>query len=232
MSQEPFDVRAGEPGQAADLWVGSGQVLGEHDQAVGAQVHGGGPERGGDGGQVAQRGRADAGLADRLNTLGDGRLAWPGHAWWLLADPQLIAGLVEAEHAGRVMHPGVVTGAGRLRQSPGEAGEVAVVELAEGLAGGQADQGKPAPGHIPGPVRAPPEPLSYFGDPLNVAGVAGTPLPVKAAGVLGEQQIQIRNKMPFGETPGHELPRPGAIQVGQPRWRRPSHPRRQMRMNL
>ena len=102
VSQEPFDVRAGELSQAADLRVGSGQVLGEHDQAVGAQVHGGGPERGGDGGQVAQRGRAEAGLADRLDTLGDSRLAWPGHAWRLLADPQLIAGLVEAERAGGV----------------------------------------------------------------------------------------------------------------------------------
>ena len=41
VGQESLDVRAGELGQAADLRVGGGQVLGEHDQAVGAQADGG-----------------------------------------------------------------------------------------------------------------------------------------------------------------------------------------------
>jgi hypothetical protein len=80
VGQESLDVLAGELGQAADLRVGGGQVLGEHDQAVGAQADGVGPQRGSHGGQVAQRGRADAGLADRLHPLGDGRLAGPGRA--------------------------------------------------------------------------------------------------------------------------------------------------------
>ena len=56
----------------------------------------------------------------------------------MLADPQLIAGLVQAERAGGVVHPGVVTRAGRLRQGLRERGEVAVAELAERLARGQA----------------------------------------------------------------------------------------------
>ena len=84
------------------------------------------PQRGRHGGQVAQRGLADAGLADRLHPLGDGRLAGPGLPRRMLADPQLVAGLVQAEHAGGVVHPGVVARAGRLGQGRGEGGEVVV----------------------------------------------------------------------------------------------------------
>jgi len=108
-----------------------------------------------------------------LHPLGDGGLAGPGLPRRVLADPQLITGLVQAECAGGVVHPGVVARAGCLRQDLGERGEVTVAELAAGLALGQADQGKPAAGDIPGPVRAPSEPLRYFGDLLQVAGMPG-----------------------------------------------------------
>ena len=129
------------------------------------------------------------------------------------------------------MHPGVVARAGRLRQGLGERGEVAVAELAEGLARGQADQGQPAAGDVPGPVRAPSEPLRYFGDLLHVAGMPGGPLQVKVTGSLGEQQIQVGREVAFHETPAQERPCAGALQVGQPRRGRPPHPRRQLRMH-
>ncbi len=211
--------------------MGGGKVLGEHDQAVGAQADRGRPQRGGHRGQVAQRGRADAGLADRLHPLGDGRLAGPGLPRRVLADPQLIAGLVQAERAGGVVHPGVVARAGRLRQRLGERGEVAVAELVKGLARGQADQGEPAAGHVPGPVRAPPEPLCYFGDLLHVAGMAGGPLQVKVTGGLGEQQVKVGCEVAFDETPAQERPGAGPLEIGQPRRSRPPHPRRQLRVH-
>ncbi len=173
---------------------------------------------------------ADAGLADRLHPLGDGRLAGPGLPRRVLADPQLIAGLVQAERTGGVVHPGVVGRGRRLGQGLGERGEVAVVELAEGLARGQADQGEAAAGDVPGPVRAPPEPLRHFGDLLHVAGMPGGPLQVKVTRGLGQQQIKVGREVAFDETPGQERPGAGALQVGQPRRGRPPHPRRQLRM--
>ncbi len=210
--------------------MSGGQVLGEHDQAVGAQADRVRPQRGSHGGQVAQRGRADAGLADRLHPLGDARLAGPGLPRRVLADPQLIAGLVQAEDAGGVVHPGIAARGRRLRQGLGEGGEIVIAELAEGLARGQADQREPAAGHIAGPVRAPPEPLRDLGDLLHVAGMPGGPLKIQVPGGLGQQQIKVRQQMPLDETPGQERPRPGALQVGQPRRGRPPHPRRQLRM--
>ena len=75
----------GEPGQAVDVRVGGGEDLGEDDQAVGAQADGVGPQRGGHGGQVAQRGRADAGRLIAC-TAGDGRLAG-GPSAAVLVDP-------------------------------------------------------------------------------------------------------------------------------------------------
>ena len=229
-AQESLDVLAVQLGQAADARMGGGQVLGEHDQAVSAQTDRVGPQRGRHGGQVAQRGRADAGLADRLHPLGDARLTGPGLPRRVLADPQLIAGLVQAEDAGGVVHPGITACRGRLGQSLGEGREIIIAQLGEGLARGHADQGQGAAGHIPGPVRAPPEPLRYFGDLLHVAGMPGGPLQVKVTGGLGEQQIQVGREVAFDETPGQERPCAGALEVGQPRRGRPPHPGRQLRM--
>ena len=98
VGEEAFDVLAGELGQAAHLWVVGGQVLGEDDQAVGAQLDRVGPQGGRHRVQVAQGDLADAGLADRgCAPLVEGGLAGPGLPWRMLADPQLVAGLVQAE---------------------------------------------------------------------------------------------------------------------------------------
>ena len=210
-----LDVLAVQLGQAADVRVGGGQVLAEHDQAVGAQADGVRPQRGRHRGQVAQRGRADAGLADRLHPLGDARLAGPGLPRRILADPRLIAGLVQAEDASGVMHPGMTARRGRLGQGLGEGREIVIAQLGEGLGRGQADQGQRAAGHIAGPVRAPPEPLRHRGDLLHVAGMPGGPLQVKVTGSLGQQQIKVGGEMAFDETPGQERPRAGALQVRQ-----------------
>ena len=94
----------------------------------------------------------------------------------------------------------------RLRQGLlGGRGEVAVTDLAESPARGQADQGEPAARHVPGPVRAPPEPLGHARD-LHVAGTPDGPRPVKVAGSPGEQQIQVGREVPVRETPGQERP--------------------------
>ena len=222
VSQESLDVLAGELGQAADVRMSGRKILGEHDQAVGTQADRVRPQRGSHGGQVAQRGRADAGLADRLHPLGDGRLAGPGLPRRVQADPQLVAGLVQAEDAGGVVHPGIAARSRRIRQGTGEGGEILIAELAGALARGQADQREPAAGHIAGPVRAPAEPLRDLGDLLHVAGMPDGPLKIQVPGGLGQQQVQVRPQMPLDETPGQKWPRPGALQIGQPRRGRPS----------
>ncbi len=168
VGQEAFDVCSGQLGQAVHRRVAGGQVLGEGDQAVRAQVDGVRPQRGGHGGQIAQRDGADAGLPDGLDALGEGGLARSGHPRRGLTDPQLVAGLVEAEHPGGVVCPGVRPGAGRRGQGPGEVGEVGVGELVEGPAGGQADQAEGTAGNVASPVRAPPE---LLGDLHGVAVV-------------------------------------------------------------
>ena len=60
--------------ETAHLRMVGGQVLGEDDQAVGAQLDGRGPQGGRHRGQVAQRDLADVGLRDGLQRCGR---AWP-----------------------------------------------------------------------------------------------------------------------------------------------------------
>lgn len=92
----------------------------------------------------------------------------------------------------------------RLGQRAGEAGQVLVAELAQGLADGQADQGQAAVGDVTCPVAAPPEPDGYLRDLLHVAWMPVAPLPAKITRILGEQQVQVWQQVAFGEAPGDE----------------------------
>jgi hypothetical protein len=54
-------------------------------------------------------------------------------------------------------------------------GEVGVGQLVEALARGEADQGQASAGYVPGPVRAPAEPVRDVGDACDVALVERRP---------------------------------------------------------
>ena len=215
---------AGQLRETAHFRVVGRQILGEGDQAVGAQLDGVRSQDGRHRGQVAQRDRADDRLRDGLQALGEAGLAGPGLARWLLADPQFVAGLVQAEQAGGVVGPGVVARAGGLGEGVGEGVEVVVGELIEGLARAQAEQAEPAAGDVAGPGAAPAEPFGDLCDAGDVVGVARRPLLVEVAGVLGEQEVEVGSQVAFDETPGEERPCSGAGEVGEPGGSGPGHP--------
>ncbi len=89
--------------EAADVGVVSGQVLAEQDEVGGAQQHTRRPKGRGDDLQVAQSHLADLGLRDGVEGFGQ-RRCWPSRlSRGALTDPNLVAGLMEAEQPSLVV---------------------------------------------------------------------------------------------------------------------------------
>src|ERR1035438_7852462 len=97
------------------------EVLTEDDQAVRSEQHGRGAQGRGHDVQVAKGNLADLWLGEGLERLGDGGCRRWVLAWGVVADPQLVAGLVETEGPGLVVQAGVAPSRGSVDEGGGEA---------------------------------------------------------------------------------------------------------------
>lgn len=225
--QEAFEVRPFELLEPTHRGVVSGEVLAEHDEAVGPQDHGGRAQRRAHDLEVAQRDRADLGLGDGTERLG--QRGGPAHVLprWAVADAQLVAGLVQAEGSGAVVRAGVPPGRGARVELGQESREVGAREPLEVGARPQAEQRQPG-GQIPGPGGRPAEAGANLAEPGDIAAVALRPGGIELAGGLGEEQVEIGPQVALGEAPGEERPGAAAAQVGEASGRRSGHPHREI----
>jgi len=226
-------VGAGQFRQPPHLGVRGGQVLGEHDQAVRAQRKGARAQRGRDQREIAQRDLTDLGLGDvcgqQLLDRGGGRTRDPRRP---VADPQLVAGVVQAEHAGGVV-PAQRRGQRRRGcQRFGAGGDVVVGELFECLpAGVQCDHGEPGDADLMSPAGAPAQGGRAAGDPGDVPGVRRRPQRVEITLAFGEHQVQVDRQSAVHPRPADHRPSMAACQVGQARLGGAAQPGPQVRMH-
>ena len=207
-----------------------GEVAEEHHQRFGPPGNGGRSQRRADRGHVAEH----LGAYVRLGDLGGPLCRGPGGRPLARRDghrAKLITGVAQREQAPGEMLPGRWRRAGQAVELGEHRVEVVVSYLLDLLAQVQAETRGGQPGHLAGPVRAPPQRFRGSLKRTDVIGEAGRPGCGQIdAGRLGQQQLQVRPHVTLGEAPGHERPRIGAVKISQPRRRRPAHPPGQIRM--